>query len=67
MTFLECPGYGINSQRVTIVCERIVSFRLIDYNGNYGVEIDLDTGKSVCVGMWPHDFENAVTKALEGA
>jgi hypothetical protein len=52
---------------VTIVCERIVSFRLIDYNGSYGTVIDLDTGKSVHVGMWPDDFKKAVTKALEGA
>jgi hypothetical protein len=64
MTPHEFVGYGVGSHNTTIVLERITHWWLIDYNGNYGTEIALDTGKSVRVGHFPSDVEKIVQAAL---
>lgn len=63
MTPHEFPGYGVNSQYVTIILERITHWWLIDYNGNCGTEIQLDTGKSVRVTLYPREVERIVRNA----
>lgn len=57
-------GYGVNATPITIVCSRILCWRLINYNGNCGTVIDMDTGKSVSVGVSPHVFEKMVTEEI---
>jgi hypothetical protein len=64
MTPHEFRGYGVNSGNVTVILERITHWWLIDYNGNHGTEIELDTGKSVRVGCYPAEVENTVRDAL---
>lgn len=53
---IVCPGYGVGSAEVQIMVDRITHWHSIDYNGNHGTEIYLDTGKSVrvsaCRTMW---------------
>jgi hypothetical protein len=61
MKILEFLGYGINAPRVYIPAENIISFHLIDFNGNYGTHIDLPEGRYIRVGAYPEE----VKKALE--
>lgn len=63
MTPHEFVGYGVGSPPVTVVLERITHWWLIDYNGNWGTEIALDTGKSIRVRHYPGDVEKAVRAA----
>lgn len=42
----------MNSSQVTVVLERITHWHPIDYNGNLGTEVYLDTGKSLRVGEY---------------
>jgi hypothetical protein len=56
-------GYGVNSQSVTIILERITHWWPIDYNGNCGTEIQLDTGKSVRVS----EYHGQIEKIVKGA
>ena len=65
MSTITFPGYGVNSKEVTFVCSRIVCWSLIDFNGVYGTEIELDTGKAVRVRAWPADVKRAVEAALQ--
>lgn len=62
MTPHRFPGYGL-ADGVTIILERITHWWPIDYNGNCGTEIALDTGKSVRVGVYPSDVEKVVRDA----
>ena len=57
MTPITFKPYGVRAEPPTIIAERIVSWSLIDYNGNYGTCIQLDTGNSINVGEWPADVE----------
>jgi len=58
ITFTAYSGFGAE---VVIVAERIVSFYPVDYNGNRGTCIQLDTGKEITVS----DSINAVKMAVE--
>lgn len=60
MRLVTFPGYGVNSVEVTIVCERILCWSGINYNGNHGTEIQLDSGKSVRVSAFPSDVKRAI-------
>lgn len=63
MTPLTFKGYGAASREQTIIAERILCWCLIDYNGNYGTRITLDTGKEINVEHWPSDVEKMVRAA----
>lgn len=63
MTPKTFRGYGVNSSDVTVILERITHWFQIDYNGNPGTEIELDTGKSVRIGHYTSDVEKAVRAA----
>ena len=65
MTPRTFKGYGVNSSDVTVILERITHWHSIDYNGNYGTQIFLDTGKSLCVGEYHSTVEKAVRSAAE--
>lgn len=65
MTPITFNGYGIGAGNQTIIMERITNWFLIDFNGNRGTEIILDTGKSVRVGVYPSDVENAINLIME--
>lgn len=62
MTPHEFVGYGAGATNVTVIIERITHWWLIDYNGNYGTAIALDTGKEVRVGHFPSDVEAIVKR-----
>lgn len=57
MRFVTFQGYRSYGVDVTVVAERVTHFFLIDFNGNYGTEIVLDTSKSVRVEGFPSDVE----------
>lgn len=56
--------YGVNQAAPTVIAERISHWYQIDYNGNYGTEIVLDTGVTIRVGEWTNQVEEALLKAL---
>ena len=66
MTPYEFRGYGVNATHVTIILERITHWWPIDYNGNHGTEIELDTGKSVRVGHYDSAVGEIVRRAVNG-
>lgn len=47
-----------------VIADRVTHFYLIDYNGNYGTCLVLDTGKEVNTGEWPTDVARKL--AAEG-
>ncbi|PHM22547.1 hypothetical protein [Xenorhabdus ehlersii] len=53
MTIYDFPPYGVSSQMypITVVLARITHFHSIDYNGNRGTAIFLDTGGEVRTSM----------------
>ena len=59
---LEFPGYGPTMPRVYLPVTSIISFKLIDFNGNYGTHIELPEGRYIRVGVYPEE----VKKALAG-
>lgn len=65
MTPIQFKRYNPGGSDPTIVAERITHWEQVDYNGNYGTRIYLDTGKEVTVGEWPYDVEAKIRKALE--
>jgi len=64
MTFIELTAYGVYGTPVHVVGERILSLHQIDYNGDYGVEITLDTGKTVRVRGFLHDVQKKIIAAM---
>lgn len=42
---------------VTVVLDRVTHFYPIDYNGNLGTTLVLDTGKEVRTSMYHHDVK----------
>ena len=60
ITFKSYRGFG---QEVTIIAERITHFYPIEYNGNRGTCIVLDTTKEVTV----EDSPSVVRMAIEQA
>ena len=65
MTPLRFKAYGPGRCAPTVIAERITHWYLVDFNGNHGTCIVLDTGKEVTVGDWPEDVEKAVRAAQE--
>lgn len=64
MTPVTFKCYRPGASDPTIVVERITHWYQVDYNGNYGTTIVLDTGKEITVGEWPHEVEKKVREAL---
>ncbi len=65
MTPITFKRYNPGAQDKTIVVERITHWEMIDYNGNYGTRIYLDTGVEIHVGEWPQDVEKKINAALK--
>ncbi|MGJ7611802.1 MULTISPECIES: hypothetical protein [unclassified Variovorax] len=61
--FVTFQGYGVGAREVTVAVARVTHFWPVSYNGNWGVEIELDTGKTLTV----RGFEIEVRRALEAA
>lgn len=64
MSPIKFRGYGVRADDVTIIAERITHWHSIEYNGQHGTEIYLDTGKSVRVEGFPYQVEKAVRDAV---
>lgn len=60
MTPLQFKGYRPGSLGTTIIAERITHWQRVDYNGNLGTVVYLDTGKEVIVGDYLHEVEKKV-------
>ena len=56
--------YGVHGGDVSIISNRITHWERIDYNGNTGTRIYLDTGKEVFVSEYPTEVEKKVNSAL---
>lgn len=59
MRTYDFPQYGASGYYAptTVVLERITHFYPIDYNGNHGTTLVLDTGKEVLTSMWQSDVK----------
>ena len=66
MTPITFNRYHPGSVDPTVIAERITHWYRVDYNGNYGTTIVLDTGKELTVGEWPTEVERKVLAALGG-
>jgi hypothetical protein len=64
MKVLEFDGYGPNAPHVYLPAQNIISFHLIDFNGNYGTHIDLPEGRYIRVGAYPEDVKRQLEAAL---
>ena len=67
MTFIELSPYSPGGTSKTIVVERITHWARLDYNGNPGTRIYLDTGAEVTTDELPHKVEEKINKALARA
>lgn len=64
MTFVTFKRYRPTAVDPTINVERITHWYQVDYNGNYGTTLVLDTGVEITVGEWPREVEAKVLKAM---
>ena len=65
MTPISFKRYNPGSVDPTIIAERITHWYQVDYNGNYGTCIVLDTGKECTVGEWPSEVEKKILAAIK--
>ncbi|OKO98421.1 hypothetical protein [Xenorhabdus eapokensis] len=67
MNTYDFPPYGVSSRMypTTVVLERITHFQPIDYNGNSGTAIFLDTGVEVRTSMYSWDVGNLLNNNEE--
>lgn len=65
MSVVKFPGYGPGAPEVYLPVERIISFHLIDFNGNYGTHIDLPEGRYIRVSAWPEEVKAAIEAAQQ--
>lgn len=63
-TFVTFRGYGVGSVEVEVNVERITHFHSIDYNGNAGVELAIDSGATVRVHGYHFDVARKIKDAL---
>ncbi|CAB4171396.1 hypothetical protein UFOVP1095_19 [uncultured Caudovirales phage] len=63
MNPITFKGYGVRGGEVVVIAERITHFYPIDYNGNHGTCIVLDTDKEVNVSNWPSEVRMAIEQA----
>ena len=61
---LRFKAYGVHGGDVSILSNRITHWERIDYNGNVGTRIYLDTGVEVLVSDYPTEVEKKVNAAL---
>lgn len=64
MTPIRFNRYNPGGSDCTVIAERITHWYPVDYNGNHGTVIVLDTGKEVTVGHWSTDVEKMVMGAM---
>ena len=65
MTPVTFTRYNPGAVDPTVDVERITHWYLVDYNGNYGTVLVLDTGKELTVGGLPQDIEKKIMEALK--
>lgn len=63
MAVISFQSYGYSPEPIRVMSERITHFYGVDYNGNSGTVIVLDTGKEITVGEWSGE----VQRKIEGA
>lgn len=64
MTPITFKRYRVNGIEPTIIAERITYWYLINYNGEYGTCLVLDTGAEINVGEWPQDVDRKFRAAI---
>ena len=67
MTPVSFIEYGVRGTKVTIIAERVTHWHQIDYNGNYGTAVYLDTGEEIRLRAWPEEVEKALRAAIDAA
>ncbi len=65
MSCLTLPTYRGYGRDVTIDVTRVTHWERVDYNGNAGVEIHLDTGKTVTVEGAMHEVGRRIAAAKD--
>ena len=63
MKIIELPGYGPTAPRIYLPVENIISFHLVDFNGNYGTHIDLPEGRYIRAGVYPEELKKMIEEA----
>lgn len=63
-TIIEFNSFGLHTNTICVVVSQVECFWQIDYNGNYGVEIQLRSGKTVKVSGWLHEVKAKLDKML---
>lgn len=66
MTPVRFKRYNPGAVDPTIIAERITHWYRVDYNGNYGTCIVLDTGKECTVREEPTEVERKILEAIKG-
>lgn len=61
---IEFTSYGLTGNIICIVATQVECFWQIDYNGNYGVEIQLTSGKTVKVSGWVSEVKDKLNTVL---
>ncbi len=61
---VKFKGYGVSSSEICVNVERIVTWWPIDYDGNYGTEIRLDTGNTIRIGEFLSDATDKINAAI---
>lgn len=62
MNVLEFEGYGPGMPRVYLPAQNIISFRQIDFNGDYGTEIMLPEGRYIRVSASPEQVKSELER-----
>lgn len=65
MTPVSFIEYGVRGTKVTLIAERVTHWHQIDYNGNYGTAVYLDTGVKIGLRAWPEEVEKALRAAID--
>jgi hypothetical protein len=64
MKILQFGGYDVGAPSVYLPLERIMSFRMIDFNGRYGTEISLPEGRYIRVLESPDVVKRMIEAAV---
>ncbi|TNI12713.1 hypothetical protein [Aeromonas veronii] len=63
MAVLSFKSYGFSAEPIYVMSERITHFYGVNYNGNPGTMLVLDTGNEVTVGEWSLDVKRKLDEA----
>jgi hypothetical protein len=67
MAVLSFKSYSFSADPIYVLSERITHFYGVNFNGNHGTTLVLDTGNEVTVGEWSSDVKRKVDEAQKEA